>query len=540
MLTELYIKTGDLSKALVNARQTVVIEPGNIERYRTVIDLLYRMKRFDEMAATLAEARRNFPRVASITHLYAVALSQAKRNDEAVKAFAEAEKEAENSQPEMLDARFYFDYGGAAERAGNHELAATMLKKSIDLDPANASEAYNYLGYMWVDLGQNLDEAELLIRRALAMEPSNGAYIDSLGWLYYHQGKYQEALTELLRAAEALPEPDPTVYGHVADAYRKLGKTAEAVLYWQKALALDPDNKEFIAKLDEASKKVVEQPEKNQPATRSAAGWLARSFVRIRLLDELEMLDRRDQSRVGGFLEELVHGFAAEVAVIEREVIDVHADELVRERDVHSACVLHAVHHRRAAMLQAVGDALAEDVAQFVAHLGREVLADDVAAERERDAAARALPPFAKVENELEPLVGKGELALVDDETHVGLAGFHGIKDFVKGHHHVVEALAEIKLGGEEGARHQAGDGDLLAEEPLLAGLVVGVVGQSLGGGRDKHRAVAVAHARAAGQEGVLVEHVGQRVDGDGGDVQLAAGRRSLSVWMSCRMCSNL
>jgi tetratricopeptide (TPR) repeat protein len=162
----------------------------------------------------------------------------------------------------MLDARFYFDYGGAAERAGRHDLAASMLKKSIDLDPANAGEAYNYLGYMWADLGQNLDEAETLIRRALAMEPSNGAYIDSLGWLYYHQGKYQEALTELLRAAEALPEPDPTVYGHVADAYHKLGKTAEAVLYWQKALALDPENKEFIAKLDEASKKVAEQPEK--------------------------------------------------------------------------------------------------------------------------------------------------------------------------------------------------------------------------------------------------------------------------------------
>ncbi|GAT35063.1 Chs5p-Arf1p-binding protein [Terrimicrobium sacchariphilum] len=261
-LSELYVKNGDLSKALVNARQAVVIEPGNIDRYSIVVDLLYRMKRYDEMAATLAEARRNFPRVARITHLYAVSLSQAGKHDQAVKAFADAEKEAENSQPDLLDARFYFDYGGAAERAGQHDLAAAMLKKSIDLDPANAGEAYNYLGYMWADQGKNLDEAELLIRRALAMEPSNGAYIDSLGWLYYHQGKYQEALTELLRAAEALPEPDPTVYGHVADAYHKLGKTAEAVLYWQKALALDPENKEFIAKLDEASKKVAEQPEK--------------------------------------------------------------------------------------------------------------------------------------------------------------------------------------------------------------------------------------------------------------------------------------
>ena len=66
--------------------------------------------------------------------------------------------------------------------------------------------------------------ASWFIRRALEMEPNNGAYIDSLGWLFFKQSKFEEALTELLRAAELLPEPDPVVFEHIGDACDKLGE----------------------------------------------------------------------------------------------------------------------------------------------------------------------------------------------------------------------------------------------------------------------------------------------------------------------------
>jgi tetratricopeptide (TPR) repeat protein len=113
---------------------------------------------------------------------------------------------------------------------------------------------------MWIEQNTNLDEAAHLIRRALDLEPGNGAYIDSLGWLYFKQGKYQEALTELMRAAGALEEPDAVVFDHIAEACEKLGKKAEAILYWQKSLQLDPTSKAVAAKLDAATRKVVQQP----------------------------------------------------------------------------------------------------------------------------------------------------------------------------------------------------------------------------------------------------------------------------------------
>ena len=70
--------------------------------------------------------------------------------------------------------------------------------------------------------GQNLDEAVQLIAKALEIEPENGYFIDSLGWAYYQQGRYPEALRELQRAVERAKD-DPVIFDHLGDAYAKNG-----------------------------------------------------------------------------------------------------------------------------------------------------------------------------------------------------------------------------------------------------------------------------------------------------------------------------
>jgi tetratricopeptide (TPR) repeat protein len=259
-LRNLNIQAGNIEKALINAKQGLIMDPTRIERYGDVAEMLFELKRFDEAADQLAEARKRFPRACRLSFFHARALSEAKRHEEALKVFETALVEAANSEPGMLNADFYFAYGAAAERAGQYVKATELFRKCIELDPADAARAYNYLGYMWVEQNTNLEEAGQLIRRALDLDPGNGAYIDSLGWLYYKQGKYPEALTELMRAAESIEEPDAVVFEHIADTYDKLGKKAEAVLYWQKSLQLDPENKAVAAKLDKTAEKVVQQP----------------------------------------------------------------------------------------------------------------------------------------------------------------------------------------------------------------------------------------------------------------------------------------
>ena len=115
-----------------------------------------------------------------------------------------------------------------------------MLKRSIELDPSKAAQAYNYLGYMWVDRNLNLDEAGSMIKKALEIEPDNGAFLDSLGWFYFKKGDLARALTELLHAADLFNPPDPVVFEHIGDTYRSLGNTPQALNYWQKSMNLDP------------------------------------------------------------------------------------------------------------------------------------------------------------------------------------------------------------------------------------------------------------------------------------------------------------
>ena len=108
------------------------------------------------------------------------------------------------------------------------------MRKAIELNPRNAA-ALNYLGYTLADMGVQLDEAERLIRRALELQPNDGIYIDSLGWVYYQRGEYKRAVEQLERAVELAGE-DPTIVEHLGDAYQRLGQSASAIRVYRDAL----------------------------------------------------------------------------------------------------------------------------------------------------------------------------------------------------------------------------------------------------------------------------------------------------------------
>jgi tetratricopeptide (TPR) repeat protein len=199
----------------------------------------------------LIEARRRFPGAPEIVYYLALAQREAKQIQQAVATFEEALHEAELDQDtEIVNAKFYFNYGATAEQAGLYEKAADLLRKSIALDPANAAEAYNYLGYMWADHNMYLDEAEDMIKRALQIEPNNGSYLDSLGWVEFRKGRFDQALADLLRAAKNMEHEDAVVFEHIGDVYLKLNRIQQALEAWQKALVLDPKNKKLTEKIE--------------------------------------------------------------------------------------------------------------------------------------------------------------------------------------------------------------------------------------------------------------------------------------------------
>lgn len=245
------------TRAAANYEQSLLVSPNHAITYIRLAELLLGAVKEPERAVKiLTEARRRFPETAEMAYYLGIALREAKHIQEAVTTFEEALHEAELDSGQIANARFYFDYGATAERAGLYDKAADLFKKAISLDPTNAAEACNYLAYMWAEQNMHLEEAVEMIRRAVQADPQNGAYLDTLGWLEYRQGKYEQALSDLLRAAQSMPHDDAVVFDHLGDTYLKLNRLPEALEAWQKGQALDPKNKNLADKIEQTKRKI--------------------------------------------------------------------------------------------------------------------------------------------------------------------------------------------------------------------------------------------------------------------------------------------
>ena len=128
----------------------------------------------------------------------------------------------------------WFLLGAIYERQKFYDRAEVEFKKALAVDPKNAP-VLNYYGYMLGDLGIRLDEAEALVQRALKEEPNSGAYLDSLGWIYFRENKLAKAESTLLKAV-ARESHDATIRSHLGDVYAKSGRMDLAATEWEKSL----------------------------------------------------------------------------------------------------------------------------------------------------------------------------------------------------------------------------------------------------------------------------------------------------------------
>ncbi len=137
-----------------------------------------------------------------------------------------------------------FLLGAAYERSGEQARATGIFQRLLEQSPDH-TPTLNYLGYMWADLGENLPEAVGLILRAVALDPDNGAYVDSLGWAYFQLGRYQEARDHLEWAARLTPD-DATILEHLGDLYLALKDVERARASYRQALDLGGDTADAL------------------------------------------------------------------------------------------------------------------------------------------------------------------------------------------------------------------------------------------------------------------------------------------------------
>jgi tetratricopeptide (TPR) repeat protein len=225
-------------------------------------------RQYDRAIAVLEPLQKKSPDDLRIAQLQARALTGAGRNDDAVNLLKTAVNEhadnpsayltladvlSESSRSDeaqqVLDeaARRFpdnvsvpFQSGALYERAHDYARAETAFRAALARDPQHAP-TLNYLGYMLAERGERLDEAVDLIGRALSVDPDNGSYLDSLGWAYFMQREYEKARDHVARAAEQMPS-NSVVQDHLGDVLNALGRHAEAIAAWQRALVGDGES----------------------------------------------------------------------------------------------------------------------------------------------------------------------------------------------------------------------------------------------------------------------------------------------------------
>jgi tetratricopeptide (TPR) repeat protein len=148
----------------------------------------------------------------------------------------------------------YFLLAVLLDDTKNFEESISAGKKAIELNPKNA-DALNFVGYSLADNEQNLEEATRFVEAALAIEPKNGYFIDSLGWIYFKQNKFPEAVSELEKAVELVPS-DAVILEHLAQAYIKTKDYDKARAIVVRALpnADSSDDKGVVIRLQELQK----------------------------------------------------------------------------------------------------------------------------------------------------------------------------------------------------------------------------------------------------------------------------------------------
>jgi len=183
---------------------------------------------------------RSHGQIITVQIALADALRRAEKFDEALKVYDTAIAMIPN--PEAGNWSLFYARGICNERQNDFASAEADMRKALELQP-DQPQVLNYLGYSFVDRGENLDEALGMIQRAVAAEPGSGYIIDSLAWAYFRLGRYADALDPMEKAS--LLEPvDPVVTDHLGDVYWSVGRTREAEFQWSRALSFKPTEKD--------------------------------------------------------------------------------------------------------------------------------------------------------------------------------------------------------------------------------------------------------------------------------------------------------
>jgi tetratricopeptide (TPR) repeat protein len=250
MLAALRLKNGDTEGAERAAAQSMALDPAGPGPKKVMAEVRNAQKRYAEAEQLARGILAAHPELAPVRIVLSNALAGQRKFKEAAAELVTVLAAA----PDNVNARYLLSgvYAEAGDSAAAEKELGQILAAHPDHAPSN-----NDLGYLWADRGVNLDRAEKMIREALKTSPLSPTYLDSLGWVLYKQGKFDDAAKALQQAAGVRPDPDAEIWDHLGDVYWRLSQKPDAANAWESAVKrLKTEGEEKAADLKRIEKKV--------------------------------------------------------------------------------------------------------------------------------------------------------------------------------------------------------------------------------------------------------------------------------------------
>jgi len=249
-LIRLFLATEQWDEAIEAARSGAEPESGRVI-YENLLAICYvSAKRYDEAIRFYEDRARPAEGLDAYNALINVLIA-AERYEEAEKLVsnllqmlsAHKDERAPTGELALRIADMRRRLASIYQMTGRERLAIEQLEQIYALLPEDAG-INNDLGYTLADAGERIDEAEKMIRLAVARWPRQSAYLDSLGWVRYKRGDFAEAIKYLERAIRHRESDDAVYHDHLGDALYRAGQLERAREHWEKARALIEASKE--------------------------------------------------------------------------------------------------------------------------------------------------------------------------------------------------------------------------------------------------------------------------------------------------------
>lgn len=236
----------DDSSAILLLTKCLALDSLNSDAWQALGVVYFQTGKFYEMETAMSRAVDIFPNDFRINLFLGIALNREGKNIEAVKPLEKAVSLSPTSMDALSTLALVY------ESIHKYDDAYRVYETALKVDSTNALILNNY-AYSLSERNMELEKALSMAKRAVAADPKNSAYLDTIGWIYFKLGDYSKAAS-YVREALLLRTPadgSPAVLEeHLGDIYMKLGDKKQAIEYWQRALEHDPKNTLLKEKLE--------------------------------------------------------------------------------------------------------------------------------------------------------------------------------------------------------------------------------------------------------------------------------------------------